>query len=109
MTHQLSPNPSMVRVNLKTLEERVVIENKTVMETEKERDKFHKELGLIQQQVRTKEDGGRNRKSKKKTGTSCQEDKTLPCVTILVFSFRVSGVSVLPTRGESWYGQFQTI
>ena len=37
----------MLRAKLKTLEERAVIANKSVLETEKERDKLHKELELI--------------------------------------------------------------
>ncbi len=37
----------MLRAKLKTLEERTVIANKSVLETEKERDKLHKELDLI--------------------------------------------------------------
>ena len=38
----------MLRAKLKTLEERAVIANKSVLETEKERDQFHKELELIE-------------------------------------------------------------
>ncbi len=37
----------MLRSKLKSLEERAVIANKSVLETEKERDKFQKELDLI--------------------------------------------------------------
>jgi hypothetical protein len=37
----------MLRAKLKTLEERTVIANKSVLETEKERDKLRKELELI--------------------------------------------------------------
>ena len=37
----------MLRVKLKSLEERAVIVNKSVLEAEKERDKLHKELELI--------------------------------------------------------------
>ena len=38
----------MLRAKLKTLEERAVIANKSVLEAEKERDKLHKELELIE-------------------------------------------------------------
>jgi hypothetical protein len=38
-------------VNLKSLEERVVITNKSVLEAEKERDKLHKELEFIEVQL----------------------------------------------------------
>ena len=38
----------MLRTKIKSLEERVVITNKAVLETEKERDKLHKELELIE-------------------------------------------------------------
>ena len=37
----------MLRAKLKSLEERAVIANKSVLEAEKERDKIHKELELI--------------------------------------------------------------
>jgi hypothetical protein len=38
----------MLRAKLKSLEERTVIANKSVLETEKERDKLHKELEFIE-------------------------------------------------------------
>ena len=38
----------MLRVKLKSLEERDVITNKSVLETEKERDKIHKEPEVIE-------------------------------------------------------------
>ena len=41
----------ILRANLKTLEERAVITNKSVMESEKERDKLHKELEFIEVQM----------------------------------------------------------
>jgi hypothetical protein len=44
----------MLRSKLKSLEERSVIANKYVLEAEKERDKFHKELELIEVQLQGK-------------------------------------------------------
>ena len=41
----------MLRSKLKSLEEHTVISNKSVLETEKERDKLHKELELIDVQL----------------------------------------------------------
>ena len=38
----------ILRVKLKTLEEHTVITNKSVLEAEKERNKLHKELELIE-------------------------------------------------------------
>ncbi len=38
----------MLRVKLKSLEEQTVITNKSVLETEKERDKIHKEPEVIE-------------------------------------------------------------
>ena len=51
----------MLRAKLKTLEECAVIANKSVLEAEKERDKLHKELELIEVQgkrARTHDDNG---------------------------------------------------
>ena len=53
----------ILRVKLKSLEELTVIANKSVLEAEKERDKFHKELELIEVQLqgnraRTHDDTG---------------------------------------------------
>ena len=44
----------MLRAKLKSLEERAVIANKSVLEAEKERDKLHKELELIDVQLHGK-------------------------------------------------------
>jgi hypothetical protein len=44
----------MLQAKLKTLEERSVIVNKSMLETEKERDKLHKELELIEVQLQGK-------------------------------------------------------
>ena len=44
----------MFRVKLKSLEERAVIANTSVLEAEKERDKLHKELELIDVQLQGK-------------------------------------------------------
>ena len=44
----------MLRSKLKTLEEHTVIANKSVLESEKERDKRHKELELIEVQLQGK-------------------------------------------------------
>ena len=44
----------MLRAKLKSLEERTVIANKSVLEAEKERDKIHKELELIEVQLQGK-------------------------------------------------------
>ena len=44
----------MLRAKLKTLEERAVIANKSVLEAEKERDKLHKELERIDVQLHGK-------------------------------------------------------
>ena len=44
----------MLRAKLKSLEERAVIANKSVMEAEKERDNLHKELELIEVQLQGK-------------------------------------------------------
>ena len=46
MSHNAS-DVLMLREKLESLEERAVIANKSVLETEKERDKFQKELDLI--------------------------------------------------------------
>ena len=53
----------MLRAQLKSLEEHVVIVNKSVLQTEKERDKLHKQLELIEVQLqgrraRTHDDTG---------------------------------------------------
>ena len=44
----------MLQAKLKSLEEHVVIANKSVLEAEKERDKLHKELELIEVQLQGK-------------------------------------------------------
>ena len=41
----------MLLAKIKTLEEHTVIANKSVLETEKVRDKLHKELELIETQL----------------------------------------------------------
>ena len=47
----------MLRVKLKSLEEHSVIVNKSVIETEKERDKFHEELEFIEVHLKGKKCG----------------------------------------------------
>ena len=44
----------MLRAKVKTLEEHTVITNKSVLETEKERGKLHKELELVEVQFQGK-------------------------------------------------------
>ena len=44
----------MLRAKPKSLEERAVIANKSVLETEKKRDKLHKRLELIEVQLQGK-------------------------------------------------------
>ena len=47
----------MLRVKLKSLEEHSVIVNKSVIETEKERDKLHEELEFIEVHLKGKKCG----------------------------------------------------
>ena len=44
----------ILRVKLKSLEEHTVITNKSVLQTEKERDKLHKELEFIDVELQGK-------------------------------------------------------
>jgi len=44
----------MLRAHLKSSEERAVLANKSVLKAEKERDKLHKELVLIEVQLQGK-------------------------------------------------------